>query len=414
MKWTLSSPDGLGDFIIRLPWLLAMEKAGWQLQLLARQPTLELASLAGLKAETVRLSVSPYSKTARRRRFPFRRELQAVRRFSPELVFLGPSQPTFLEEEIVTHRPCPRIGGFRLSAGFWPGEGLMDPRELAARHDFSVVVEPRHDEFERNRRAAEHFLGPIASVELRPFRFTSRDGKFSRPPGFPQDYLVVCAGYRRYDYFPGWGSANWGEALRGIESSTDLPFVFVGGAGEAAAHADIISRLAHPGRHTDLTGKTPDLAALCGVISASAAFVGKDCGSMHLAAAFGRPVLSVFGGGHWPRFLPRGSRTVVLTAHVPCRGCDWRCHLEQPSCVIGVPTGRLAEGWLRLQSSPDEETVVLETELSAASLSAITDPGNHVQRVHEERRRGLKRDREACLQPWFTRLLGSFRRKSDG
>lgn len=414
MKWTLSSPDGLGDFIIRLPWLLAMEKAGWQLQLLARDPTAELAGLAGLKAETVRLSVSPYSKTARRRRFPFRRELQAVRRFSPELVFLGPSQPTFLEEEIVAHRPCPRIGGFRLSAGFWPGEGLMDPRELAARYDFAVVVEPGHDEFEKNRLAAKQFLGPIASAELKPFCFADRAEEFLRPPGVPQDYLVVCAGYRRGDYFPGWGSANWGEALRGIESASGLPFVFVGSAEESAAHADIISRLVHPRRHIDLTGQTANVAALCGVIAGSAAFVGKDCGSMHLAAAFGRPVLSVFGGGHWPRFLPRGSRSVVLTARVPCRGCDWRCHLEQPLCVTCVPTGRLAEGWQRLQSSQDEEPVVLETELSPASLSAMTDPGNHVQRVHEERRRSLKRDREACLQPWFTRLLGNFRRKSDG
>jgi hypothetical protein len=414
VKWTLTSPDGLGDFLIRLPWLLAMKKAGWQLQLLARQPTVELAELAGLDADTVCLSLSPYSKTARGRRFPYRRELEAVRRSSPEVIFFGPSQPTFLEEQFVAQRQRGRIGGFRLSEGFWPGEGIMDPRELVACHDFSVVVEPGHNEFERNRLAAEHFLGPIAAEELRPFRFDASAGGFPRPAGLPDDYIVVCAGYRRGDYFAGWGTGSWAEGLRGIEALTGLPFVFVGGADEERAHAEILSRMAHPHRHHDLTGKTQRIAALCGVIAGSDAFVGKDCGPMHLANALGRPVLSVFGGGHWPRFLPRGSRSVVLTARVPCRGCDWRCHLEQPSCVTGVPTGRLAEGWLRLQSSPDEETVVLETELSAASLSAITDPGNHVQRVHEERRRGLKRDREACLQPWFTRLLGSFRRKSDG
>jgi hypothetical protein len=414
VKWTLTSPDGLGDFLIRLPWLLAMKKAGWQLQLLARQPTVELAELAGLEADAVCLSLSPYSKTARSRRFPYRRELEAVRRFSPEVIFFGPSQPTFLEEQFVAQRQRGLIGGFRLSEGFWPGEGIMDPRELAACHDFSVVVEPGHNEFERNRLAAEHFLGPIVAEELRPFRFAASAGGFPRPAGLPDDYIVVCAGYRRGDYFAGWGTGSWAEALRGIEALTGLPFVFVGGADEERAHAEILSRMAYPHRHHDLTGKTQRIAALCGVIAGSDAFVGKDCGPMHLANALGRPVLSVFGGGHWPRFLPRGSRSVVLTARVPCRGCDWRCHLSEPVCVTGIVSDRLSEGWRLLQSATAEETLLMEAAPSAASSSLLVPANDHALRVHEERRQILKREREAVLQPWFARCFRRLMRHSDG
>ena len=39
---------------------------------------------------------------------------------------------------------------------------------------------------------------------------------------------------------------------------------------------------------------------------------------MHAAAALGKPLLAVFGGGTWPRFLPAVEPSVTVTVGVSC------------------------------------------------------------------------------------------------
>ena len=43
MKITMSSPDGLGDFVLRIPMIRALQDAGHQVQLFLRQPAAALA-----------------------------------------------------------------------------------------------------------------------------------------------------------------------------------------------------------------------------------------------------------------------------------------------------------------------------------------------------------------------------------
>ncbi len=52
-----------------------------------------------------------------------------------------------------------------------------------------------------------------------------------------------------------------------------------------------------------------------------------------MAAAVQTPVVAVFGGGHWPRFLPLGSHSVTIAGEMPCFGCGWDCLFEDAPCV---------------------------------------------------------------------------------
>ena len=140
MRWTLTSPDGIGDFILRLPWLIKMQDAGWKLQILARAPTLELANLVGLDAEMVELSQNPYSIEPKSSFRPFIRDFKAIEKFRPHLIFLGPSQPTYLEEKITKKFLHVKKVGFYIKEGFWPSEGLENPRELAMAYQDRVEV----------------------------------------------------------------------------------------------------------------------------------------------------------------------------------------------------------------------------------------------------------------------------------
>lgn len=89
----------------------------------------------------------------------------------------------------------------------------------------------------------------------------------------------------------------------------------------------------------DLTGCTT-LLQLAGVLAASSRVLANDSGAMHLAAAVGTPVVSVFGPTDARATMPLG-RHVILTHEVWCRPCLLReCPLDH-RCMTGVAPSRV-------------------------------------------------------------------------
>jgi hypothetical protein len=84
------------------------------------------------------------------------------------------------------------------------------------------------------------------------------------------------------------------------------------------------------------TGGAGDLPLLAALLSRSALFFGNDTGAMHLAAAVGRPVVAIFGGGTWPRFQPAARRAIALLNPLPCFGCGWDCPFGDAPCVGAI------------------------------------------------------------------------------
>jgi len=413
VKWTLTSPDGIGDFLLRLPWLIEMEREGWQLQLLAREPTLETARLAGLRGQFIPLGLSPYSKNARKLRNPFRRELDLIRRFQPGMIFLGPSHPTFLEEEIVRADPGVKLAGFVLEEKFWPSESVIPAAEIARGFDVKIPVNKEDAEPDRNRKAAEALLQ--RPVECPPFRFPNQPA--ANPAFSPGgEYLVVSPGYRQGDYFKGMGRDRWISELRLLEKSTSAAFVFSGSALEAEANQAIRQGLIAPERHHDFSGQISDLASLLSLLSHSLGYVGKDSGTVHLAASLGKPVVAVYGGGHWKRFLPTGTRAVAITVIVPCRGCDWRCHLPEPVCATGITEGSVADGWNEVVALSGNRTILKENAPGAGAEALLkSTPQNHYPEMqHAIRRARLAEERALALMPWPQRLWKGLKGRCHG
>jgi hypothetical protein len=84
---------------------------------------------------------------------------------------------------------------------------------------------------------------------------------------------------------------------------------------------------------------------------------------MHLAALAGTPLLAVFSGGHWPRFVPEADRGIILTRKAPCRGCNFHCPFPEPWCATTVPVEAVLNAWsdlpkvrsLEIRELPEEE-----------------------------------------------------------
>jgi heptosyltransferase-1 len=99
----------------------------------------------------------------------------------------------------------------------------------------------------------------------------------------------------------------------------------------------------------DLSGQTT-LAEMIALVRRAAVCVTNDSGSMHLAAALGRPVISVFGPTSPVLTGPYGRPEAVVRAHVACSPCLLRKLSQCPHhhlCMDEVTTGMVVH---RLES----------------------------------------------------------------
>ncbi|MBI3784813.1 MAG: glycosyltransferase family 9 protein [Deltaproteobacteria bacterium] len=94
--------------------------------------------------------------------------------------------------------------------------------------------------------------------------------------------------------------------------------VLVGGPADVA-YANDTANAAHVAL-TNLAGRT-ELRDLVGVFQRSAAAFGPDSGPMHIAAAVGKPVVSLWGATSALRSAPWGSEAGVIEGSAECMPC---------------------------------------------------------------------------------------------
>jgi hypothetical protein len=91
----------------------------------------------------------------------------------------------------------------------------------------------------------------------------------------------------------------------------------------------------------DACGRTT-LQELAGTIASAKLIITNETGAAHIAAALGRPAVTILGGGHFNRFLPYPIENhCVRSAYqrMDCYGCNWRC-IYKPAdpgpCILKV------------------------------------------------------------------------------
>jgi len=129
--------------------------------------------------------------------------------------------------------------------------------------------------------------------------------------------------------------------------------VVVGAKADRETAGQVIAPLSPRARAgvADLVGET-SLAGLAGLLSRARAVVANDSGALHLAAAFGTPVVGVFGPTDERLTAPTAAdpaRAAVLTHHVWCRPCGLRTCPIDHACMKGIDPERVfaaVETWL--------------------------------------------------------------------
>ena len=340
MRIAVSNPDNIGDFILRQPMLAAFQEAGHELLLIVRDFVAPLAIDLFPEARVLRCLGNPYGRDFSLGSPLGQELLRELSEFAPDLFVVASYQHTQMEELLVAELPGVECIGF---TGYLY-QARPETTAISAIHFVTRVSVGRElPELEKNQLLCEAALGhPVAlglpqmtalpAVLARAGEKLSEIGLNGRP------FWAVCAGDAPDKGVRNWRVEQWAEFCRDLTGMTGATLLFIGSPGEHDATVEIQSAMGQSGLRTaTITGETMKLDMLTAILHLSEGYIGKDTGPMHIAAALGKPVLGVFGGGTWPRFVPAATTGGIVTLSVPCVGCDWVCHLSRSHCVKDVP-----------------------------------------------------------------------------
>ncbi len=173
------------------------------------------------------------------------------------------------------------------------------------------------------RAAAGEVPPPQFSLSIpEPSRARTRALLQELPEGAPR--VLLCPGAR-------WKTKCWpvpAFARLARELASRNVTVVLGGSAQERAAGEAIAREAGGSRVLNLCGQTP-LLELCALIAGMDLVVCNDSGPMHLAAAFGVPLVALFGPTDPNRTGPYTARGRILRSDVDCSPC-LRRHCVRP------------------------------------------------------------------------------------
>lgn len=174
------------------------------------------------------------------------------------------------------------------------------------------------------------------------------------------DYIVLGLGAgaenRKYPL------DKWYQALAEIYEQYRIPFALCGGPGEVVDGKYLQNKLP-PGSVINMTAIT--LQETAAVIKNALLYLGNVTGMMHMAAAAGRPVITLFREAkirpqapagifsESTRFAPWHTKTIVLQPEKTLAGCSQGviyggCHEETAHCIATIPPEEIVQAFRKL------------------------------------------------------------------
>jgi len=142
-----------------------------------------------------------------------------------------------------------------------------------------------------------------------------------------------------------WYPERFAEVARRLAGEWQARVVIFGSPGETAIAAEIEQHLG--GACLNMAGKTSvrDLMAL---IKRCDFFITNDSGPMHIAAAFGVPLVAIFGPTDHTGTAPYSDRAAVVRKDVACAPCKLRECPTDHCCMTAITADDVITAALRL------------------------------------------------------------------
>jgi ADP-heptose:LPS heptosyltransferase/polysaccharide pyruvyl transferase WcaK-like protein len=403
MRIAVSNPDGIGDLILRQPLYAALSAAGHDLLLLVRPAVRPWVGIVAPLAQAADIEVEPYLPHPRFSGIEvaaLRPLVRRVKAFQPDILLVAPFQWTHVEEHLIAAFPGVRVVG--MTGARYPA--TVDHGGAAPRMDVRIEVAANVPEWEKNRRLCEALLAPTPTFPPPALQATPRQlelaAQFLAEHGLAATKTwAAWVGDSARNAGRNWTPERWAAVLtHGVEQH-GLRFLLLGSDDEANSNRRIRRGLGAAARQIEVVEKTDArIDLLVGLVALTAGYVGRDSGPMHLAAALGKPVLVVVGGGTISRYIPRTSAGRIVTLAVPCRNCGGMCHLPVDHCVKDVPISAVTAafdellaggGGVHLHQVPRPPALAEQMEREAATTGRnnIWFIGRQQQKLEEPMRR---------------------------
>ncbi len=339
----------IGDLVLTTPAIAALREA---------RPHAQIELLASVHA----LPLIPTDLVDRK--LPFCRSGKSASRdfFSlRNLRFLPQLLAQQYDVIVFFHHFTFRAGLFK----FWLLAKASGARQIIGlrNHNIGFLTDFVDDEGFGDRHQAQYWLDLVALLGAsncaRP-AFVARESPPSEStPSSAKPIVVMHSGSGGYSVARRWSLAGFAEIANGLRARCGAEIILVG---RPEDNSDSVQDLLVQ-KPINLVGKTT-LPQLADVIARADLFIGADSGVMHIAAATGTPVLSIFGPSNPDAWSPWavGSRVTVLRSGVECSPCSYVGH------EIGARDGCAARTCMKLVR-PNQVLEAAEQLLSSETLT---------------------------------------------
>ncbi len=142
-----------------------------------------------------------------------------------------------------------------------------------------------------------------------------------------------------------WYPERFAEVAHRLARQWGARIILFGGPDEVELVAAIARRL--EGRCLNLAGKTT-IRQLMALIKRCDFFVTNDSGPMHIAAAFGVPLVAIFGPTDHSGTAPSSDQAVIVRQPLPCAPCKLRVCPTDHACMTSVTVDDVVGAALQL------------------------------------------------------------------
>ena len=428
-------PDTYGDLFLFEPVLRLAREAlpKTKIAVLIREPYLDVVPLIG--GEGVRwltTACDPYREGPRESRSALQRLRKTVRAFAPDCVVAACYDRTWLEAAVASFAPKARQISLG-DRGFDPlTRASLDTQfdiDWGSLYPEKIIVEGESFEWEKNLRLADALKLRLGGSQTRsiseldaarsmaqiaknlrleyssipngrngnkPKHASQKAGReiprwwpmihvpddarerasaiFSEAGVDGEAIAVCCPAGTANVKIKSWPAERYGQTLAWLERERGIRCLLIGHESEKET-LDTVQRVARS-EGADPTlwlGRTGEMPIVAGLVERAQFYFGNDTGTLHLAAALGRPAVSIFGGGHWPRFKPLARRSAVVVQPLPCFGCAWNCLFGYAPCVKEIPRRAVISAleWLLAADANAETETVVEDAIPIAGRRLI-------------------------------------------
>ena len=171
---------------------------------------------------------------------------------------------------------------------------------------------------------------------------TAMADRVVRDRGLGAGFVAACP-FTTSDY-KHWFEDRWSALIHGIRERTGLGVVLLGGPADRPAADRILVGVAElPAPEAplvDLVGRTT-LGEASAVVSRCSVLVGVDTGLSHMAHAYARPAVLLFGS-NTPYLDPPGAEAAILHSGRSCSPCRGRLTCEgRIDCMDDISVGQV-------------------------------------------------------------------------